>query len=149
MTGPARAIYLDTDLRLTLQSELAEIDRARLALLRFLAPVELPERTIYRIELIVEEVLSNIVRHAFTESSESTIGFCARLSAGDVVIEFEDHGRQFNPLEAAELPRASQVSRTEVGGWGISLMRRFADGLRYERRDGRNLLEVRIAPDPH
>jgi serine/threonine-protein kinase RsbW len=139
---------LETQLRLTLRSELTEIGRARLMLLQFLASAKLPDRTIYRIELVLEEILSNIVRYAFTESPTSTIELVVMLAAGDIVLTFEDSGKPFDPLEVPEPSHPKDIATAKVGGWGVSLVRKFADRLDYQRRNGRNRLEVRIAPDP-
>ena len=142
------APLLEMQLRLALRSELEEIGRARLALLQFLAPAKLSDRTIYRVELVLEEVLGNIVRYAFTEPSHSAIDLAVTLAAGDVVLRFEDSGKPFDPLGVPEPSRPADIATAQAGGWGVSLVRKFADGLDYQRRDGRNRLEVRIAPDP-
>ena len=142
------APLLAAQLRLALRNELEEIGRARLALLQFLASAKLPDRTIYRLEVVLEEVLGNIIRYAFTEPSPSTIELTVTLAADAVVLTFEDSGKPFDLLSVPEPSRPRDISSTNVGGWGISLVRKFADGLHYQRRDGRNLLEVRIAPDP-
>jgi serine/threonine-protein kinase RsbW len=139
---------LETQLRLTLRSELEEIGRARLMLLQFLASANLPDRTIYRIELVLEEILSNIIRYAFTESPTSAIELVVILAAGDIVLTFEDSGKPFDPLEVPEPSRPTDIATGKVGGWGVSLVRKFADRLDYQRRNGRNRLEVRIVPDP-
>jgi len=144
--SPVEALSLDTELRLALQCEPAEIERARLALLNFLAPAQLPDRTIYRVELVAEEILSNIIGYAFTGPPPATIALSAAVLARDVVLTFEDNGRPFDPVAAPE-PTRAEAHASKVGGWGISLVRRFADRMYYERRDGRNLLEIRIALD--
>ena len=138
---------MGTELRLALRCEPAEIERARLALLEFLAPAKLSDRTVYRLELILEEVLGNIIRHAFTGLSPTTIALVATVVARDVVLTFEDCGKPFDPVDAPEPDRPASTGATKVGGWGISLVRRFADRMHYQRRDGRNLLEIRIALD--
>lgn len=143
----SEALSLGCELRLALQCELTEIEHARLALLEFLAPANLTGRTIYRLELILEEVLGNIIRHAFTSLPPAAIVLVATVAARDVVLTFEDRGKPFDPLDVPEPDRRTDTGATKVGGWGISLVRRFADRIYYERRDGRNLLEIRIALD--
>jgi anti-sigma regulatory factor (Ser/Thr protein kinase) len=138
---------LETQLRLTLRDELEEIARARLALLQFLAPAKLPDRTIYRLELILEEVLGNIIRYAFTDASPPAIELVATVVAGDVVLTFEDNGKPFDPLGVPEPSRPADIAAARPGGWGISLVRKFADQVDYQWCDGRNRLEVRIVPD--
>jgi anti-sigma regulatory factor (Ser/Thr protein kinase) len=135
----------ETQLRIFLGNEPAEIGRARLALLQFLAPAKLPDRQIYRLELVLEELLGNIIRYAFTEPSPSAIELAVTLVGGDVILTFEDSGKPFDPLDVPEPSRPTDISAAKVGGRGLSLVRKFADRLDYQRRDGRNRLEVRIA----
>ena len=139
---------MDPRLHLALRSELPEIGRARWALLQFLARENLPARTIYRLEVVLEEVLGNIIRYAFTEPSRSAIALTVMLVAGDVGLTSEDSGTPFDPRDVPEPSRPTDIGDAKVGRWGISLVRKLADGFHHQRRDERNLLEVRIAPDP-
>jgi serine/threonine-protein kinase RsbW len=139
---------LSARLQIFLGNELEEIGRARLALLQFLAPAKLTDRQIYRLELVLEEVLGNIIRYGFTEFSPSAIELVVMLVGGDVVLTFEDSGKPFDPLDVPEPSRPTDIASAKVGGWGLSLVRKFADRLDYERRDGRNRLEVRVAAEP-
>jgi serine/threonine-protein kinase RsbW len=131
-------------LHLALRHDRAELERARAAVLQFVEAGSLPARAIYRIELVLEEILSNILRHGSDESSPLPVELRVALDAGGVTLTFEDHGPPFNPTEVPEPDRPDSIESARVGGWGISLVRGFADGMRYDRIDGRNALQVRI-----
>ena len=134
-------------LRFTLGNHLAELERARRAVLEFVAPESLPARTVYRIELVLEEILTNIMRHSLRNAPTAEIALTVTSGSDGVTLTFEDPGPPFNPLEHAEPAAPASIDDARVGGWGISLVRGFADGLHYDRIEGRNALKVRIAAD--
>ncbi|MBI4165266.1 MAG: ATP-binding protein [Acidobacteria bacterium] len=56
------------------------------------------EKTVYEVNLIVDEVVSNIIRHGFSDDKEHTIKFGLSLENDDLVLKVESEGLQFNPL---------------------------------------------------
>ena len=71
MVGPA--------LRLQLASDRTALEPARLAVLDFLAPFSPSARTVYAIELVLEEVLTNEIKYAFDDHAEHPIDLTVRL----------------------------------------------------------------------
>lgn len=65
---------------------------------------------------------------------------------GTVSISFQDEGKPFNPL-ASEEPDVTLSARERrvggLGGLGIFLVRKSMDDVRYEYRDGKNILTIR------
>ena len=61
---------------------------------------------------------------------------------GRVSLEIEDDGRPFDPLQTAAEPSAKSLEEARIGGWGIGIVRHFADELQYRRVDARNRLTV-------
>jgi len=50
----------------------------------------------------------------------------------------EDPCEPFNPLEAAQPVVPSNLAEAKIGGLGIDLMKKFAQRIRYERKDYKN-----------
>jgi anti-sigma regulatory factor (Ser/Thr protein kinase) len=92
------------------------------------------------IELIVEEVLVNICRHAYGELSGQVQVNCARDNARRLLLEVIDQGRPFNMMEMSPPDLESDVEHRPVGGLGISLIRALANEVSYRRESGRNVL---------
>lgn len=134
-------------LRLQLPAERASVEAARLAVGDFLAPLRLPGRCIYRIELILEEVLMNIVRHGLREQAGHVIALTVRAEVDEIVMSFEDDGPAFDPLAADAPEPAKDIDDARVGGLGLVLLRSMARTLTYERKGERNRLTVGVARD--
>jgi anti-sigma regulatory factor (Ser/Thr protein kinase) len=138
-------------LRLQLANNLDALEPARLAVLDYLLPHAPSPRAVYAVELVLEEVLSNQVKYAFSDGpaagadQQPPIELTAWTEPGTVMLQFEDSGVAFDPLQAtAPVPPAS-IDVAPVGGLGVVLVRKFAASASYERRDGRNCLTIGVA----
>jgi anti-sigma regulatory factor (Ser/Thr protein kinase) len=101
-----------------------------------------PLEALLKVELVLEEILTNIFLYAYPQqeghvevecSSESGRGFCLRAT---------DWGIPFDPLAQEDPDLSTDLAERPVGGLGIFLARQMADELSYNREDGRNVLRV-------
>jgi serine/threonine-protein kinase RsbW len=134
-----------TRLELRLCGGAHAVSQAREAVDALLAPHALPARTLYRIELVLEELHTNIARYAFAPGTEVQLGLVLEVRDDHVRIEFDDAGRAFDPTLATPAPLPDTLEQATVGGHGLRLVRNAARSMSYTRRDGRNLLRVEIA----
>jgi anti-sigma regulatory factor (Ser/Thr protein kinase) len=130
--GLRESVVVDGELRLLLDGRLAAIEDGRLAILRYLAPRALDPLVINRLEVVFEEIVSNIVRHGLTSGSGETIAVRVALRPDAVVLTVEDDGIAFNPLEAPLPAPFTSLETAPLGGLGIALMRKLAADVCYE-----------------
>src|SRR6187399_1181008 len=102
------------------------------------------ERVRYLVELALEEMLTNIIRYAFPEAGAHAIDIGMQLQSGTVSLTFEDGGRAFDPTQRDASSAGGALDTATLGGRGILMIRTLARSMRYERRDGRNRLELVI-----
>jgi anti-sigma regulatory factor (Ser/Thr protein kinase) len=62
-----------------------------------------------------------------------------------LVARIEDNGSAFDPTQVPPPRVPASLDEAKVGDIGIHLMRSFASGIHYERRDGTNRLTMRFA----
>jgi len=105
---------------------------------------KLPERPVYLANLVLEEVLTNINKYAFDDDEIHHAQVRLRCEQGQLILEFEDNGKEFNPLLSPPPDPNRSLDRSEAGGLGIHLVRKLADAVEYERDEGRNVLKVRL-----
>ncbi|MGX8693857.1 MAG: ATP-binding protein [Methanobrevibacter sp.] len=98
---------------------------------------ELPKENL-QVNLIVEEVFSNIINYSKTDFITVNVEFNACL----LTLEFIDDGIEFNPLlkEDPELPE--NIDEAQIGGLGIFLTKQMADDISYEYLNGENHLKI-------
>jgi len=84
-------------------------------------------------ELCLEEVLSNIIRHGCSNQPDQSIAiqFCSPRENYFVLV-VEDEGPPFNPVDAPELPAFNPHADPQIAGQGIHLLRQLADALEYQ-----------------
>jgi len=56
---------------------------------------------------------------------------------------FVDSGRPFNPLSLADPDVTLSARERKSGGLGIFMVKKSMDDVRYEYRDGKNILTIR------
>ncbi len=102
-----------------------------------------PMGIVFKFQLALDELLTNVVSYAFDEPSDAVITVVLRFSDAQVTAVIEDNGRPFNPLRDAPLPDLDlSAEDRSVGGLGIHLTKAFVDTLDYERKDGWNRLSL-------
>lgn len=130
---------------LHLRNDVRELGRAAAELARFGEAHRLGEQAVFEITLALDEVLTNVIWYAYADGGEHEIVVRLGIDGDDVVVEVEDGGRPFDPLDVArvedELERP--VHERRVGGLGIHLVRRAMSGLAYRREMGKNILTMR------
>jgi len=102
----------------------------------------LPTGAIWRVQVALDEVLSNVVRHGSAAGTVGSIGVDLDLDGPRMEIVVTDDAPAFNPLEAPAPDTSVRLEERPLGGLGIPLIRALVDEVRYERRDGRNRLTL-------
>jgi serine/threonine-protein kinase RsbW len=133
-----------TELRLTLANDLDELAGALEAADAFLHAHRRAEETRYAVRLVLEELLSNVIRHGCAHGARHTLAVRLAVVPDAVELDLVDDARAFDPLSAPPLDVAAPLERRQPGGMGIHLVRSTARELRYRRAAGRNHLHVRI-----
>jgi len=131
-------------LELVLCNDLAEIERLAAAVERFCRDEALPEDAAFHLNLVLEELVTNIVSYGYEGSDAgSPIAVRLRRDATGVDVEVIDEGRAFDPLSAPEPDLEASVEERPIGGLGVHFLRTLMHDLRYHRAEGRNHLFFR------
>ena len=93
-------------------------------------------------ELCLNELVTNVIHYAYEDRGEHEIRIALEKTGGDLRATIEDDGRPFNPLEKEPPAIPLSLEAAGIGGWGIPIVKAFADDLSYERRDGRNRVTI-------
>ena len=103
----------------------------------------LPDASVAKLDLVLEEVLTNVFRYAYaTEPGDAAVGYA--IAEGCLRIDVRDNGREFNPLDRQPPDLDVPLADRRVGGLGIFLIHGMAESLAYRRHNGQNVLSIRI-----
>lgn len=125
-----------------LTNNLSEIKRLTEELERFCDQEELPLKTGLELNLVLEELVTNIISYAYSDNSIRQIKISLEHRDNRVAVIIEDDGSSFNPLEAPEPDKSDNIDDLEPGGLGIHLALKLTDGAEYNRQEGRNILTL-------
>jgi sigma-B regulation protein RsbU (phosphoserine phosphatase) len=95
-----------------------------------------------RFALAFDELLSNIIKYAYSANEGRVIECEVARRGGAIEAVITDNGVPFNPLELSEPDTALSLETREIGGLGVLLVREMFDDVRYERRDSRNITTI-------
>jgi anti-sigma regulatory factor (Ser/Thr protein kinase) len=101
----------------------------------------IPEHTAQQLDLCAAEAVTNVMTHGFADGNAHEIALRLELQGDAVVLEIEDDGVSFDPT-TADPPQNATMESDEVGGWGIRIVRRLSDEVRYRRVGERNCLTL-------
>ncbi|WP_414469035.1 ATP-binding protein [Methanobacterium sp. ACI-7] len=101
------------------------------------------KRALLQLELSVEEAFVNIVNYAYENHDGEVLISCSIDETSlQVTIQFIDTGIQYNPLEKEDPDISLNIQEKEVGGLGILLIKNNVDSIRYEYKNGKNILTL-------
>ena len=131
------------EVRITVKNRIEDLLRVNSVFESFATQHEIGGRLRYHLLVSIEEILTNIIKYGFDEEGIHPIHITFRHSQGQIEMEFEDRGREFNPLEIGEPDLDSPIENRQLGGLGIHLVRQMMDEAKYRREGDRNILMLR------
>ena len=95
-----------------------------------------------QLELVLEELFINICNYAFEDEGEIIIQHFVEDNPLRIIINFIDEGVPFNPLEK-EMPDLSlSAEDRELGGLGLTIVRKNVDFIEYHYENNKNILTI-------
>jgi anti-sigma regulatory factor (Ser/Thr protein kinase) len=138
---------LDTGLSpedsIRLDADLGELERLTGWLDGFCERHEIPEEAHYHLNVVVEELVLNAIKHGRCSPAEGAIRVGLTLSGQELHITITDRGIPFNPLRVPPPDLTASIADRPIGGLGIHLVRSLMNSFEYEREGGENRLRLR------
>lgn len=135
--------YYGPMMRLVIDSQLSEIRRATELVDKFKARHSLADEDANAIHVVLDEVLSNSIRHGLLGARAHEIAVTLDLSGGEILVEVEDDGVAYDPTQAQAAVLEGTLDERTSGGLGITFIRALTHSIEYRRVDGRNRLVLR------
>ena len=93
-----------------------------------------------RLELIIEELFLNICNYAYEDEGDIIIQCLIEENPLRTIIIFIDDGIPFNPLEKEDSDLSLNADEREIGGLGLTIVRKNVDDLEYKYENNQNIL---------
>ncbi len=95
-----------------------------------------------RINLVVEELFTNTVRHGHRGDSEAPVWVSVTTGSAAVCLTYEDTAPPFNPYALFASAPDTTLSLRRIGGLGVLLTRELASTRDYAYLFGRNRIRL-------
>ena len=96
------------------------------------------------IDVAVEELFVNIASYAYDKEIGVAVVQVEMLNEPlSVEITFIDNGKQYDPLAKPDPDTTLAAKERKKGGLGIYVVKNSMDDMRYEYRDGKNILTIK------
>ena len=133
-----------------MEEKIIQVEAVKENLLEVLGSVEeyyeevgCPIKTQMQINIAVEEIFVNIASYAYApETGSVRIRLQAAKDPARALITFEDSGVPYDPLAKEDPDVTLSAEERKIGGLGIYMVKQSMDHVRYEYKDGKNILTL-------
>jgi anti-sigma regulatory factor (Ser/Thr protein kinase) len=110
----------------------------------FLEPRELSSKLIYAVNLILEEIITNIINYGYEDEDAHEIEVRIEVEHGEVALTVMDDGKEFNPLTVPPPDQSKSAMDRIEEGLGLQFVRHMRNAMEYRREEGKNILQIWI-----
>lgn len=132
--------YTPSDLSLTLRNNIDQIALLPPFVEETVKMSKLDPDLTDSLNLALEEVVANVIFYAYPHGETGEILIQAAQGQNALTFTITDKGKAFDPTAQKEANITTSLENRPVGGLGIHLVRKIMDHVRYERRNGKNVL---------
>ena len=122
----------------TIANDLGQLVVVRERVDAFGARNVLPDDVVFDVKLAIEELLTNTIKHGFSDDGAHTIDIYFDLQGDRLRVRIEDDAVAFDPADAKSPDTEAAFEDRPVGGLGVHLVKNLMDDVDYRREGGRN-----------
>lgn len=100
----------------------------------------LPAEVVFDIRVVLDELISNIVKYGYSDSSVHDIHVTLSADETAVRINIEDDGKAFDPFTLPGPDLSLPLEQRPVGGLGLHFVRKLMDTVEYKRDKNHNYM---------
>ncbi len=136
--------------KMRIKSHLEEIPGLNAAFNRFAAEYSVPVDIIRKINLVFDELLSNVISYTLNRTGTHDIGITVHVKGQDMTVTISYEGPEFDPVQVPEPDVNLMLDERAEGGLGIFLVKSLMDEFIYRRVGSRNVITIRKKiPEKH
>lgn len=130
-------------LSIKLKNRLVDLDKIKKAVSEMATTVDCTRRKLQEIDLVLEELFTNVVSHGFNDTEEHDIFLSLSCDGNVLLIRMEDDGQPFDVTAAPPPDTKCAIEKRCIGGLGIHFVKHFMDECKYQRKKDKNVIELK------
>jgi serine/threonine-protein kinase RsbW len=112
-------------------------------ILKNIESVGFDKKDLRKIEIASEEILVNIITHAYQGEPDNIIQISIIVNVDNIRLKFSDNGPKFNPIQNISIvDENATLEERPLGGLGLFLTHKYMDDIIYERDSSMNILTL-------
>ena len=128
---------------LTVEAAVDQLDAVLAFLDESLEAAGCPMKAQMQIDIAAEEIFVNIAHYAYAPGTgQATVRVEIAGTPAEAAITFVDRGLPYDPLAKADPDVTLPAEDRPIGGLGIFMTKKIMDDVRYEYKDGQNILTL-------
>ena len=129
---------------ITVDATLENLEKVKSFIEQELEASGCPVKAMMQISMAAEEIYVNIAHYAYKPGiGKATIICSVEGNPLQVILEFLDNGRPFDPLAVSEADTTLPAGERKIGGLGILLVKKSMDQISYAYKGGQNILTLK------
>ena len=123
---------------IVIRNDVADLAALTTAMERMGAEHGMPERSLFQLQVAVDEIVSNVIKYAWPGADAHDIEIRITARHDGVEVEIIDDGRMFDPRDAPKRDKTLPGQRPRPGGVGVQMTTQLVDRIDYARIGNRN-----------
>ena len=129
--------------KLIIKNHVGELERVNKFIEEIGEELGLDMELLMNLNLVMEEMVSNIIFYAYPEGKTADIELAAESHGKELTFVLTDRGKMFDPTAKEDAdPDVNPMDR-DIGGMGIYIVKNIMNEVTYQRLEGKNLLTMK------
>lgn len=121
---------------IVLPARFTSLENVRNFVVQIAEQCEMPPKSVFAVELAIDEAFTNIIEHAYGGESDDKIECTCTVLNDRLIVELRDCGVPFRPNGVPEPDLEASLEERKIGGLGMHFMRELMDEVQYSFSDG-------------
>ena len=134
---------VESKISFQLKNNLSELEMLEEKLDQFSKQLGLTKKCFCEINLVLEELFTNIISYGYTDDTEHWITVTLSHDKGTIIMRIEDDGVPFNPADKTDPDLECALEERKIGGLGIHLIKKIMDDMVHQRCEGKNIMTLK------
>lgn len=127
---------------LRIKNQISELERVAQFIEEIGEELHLDMEMQMNLNLVMEEMVSNVIFYAYPKESDSEIELLAKCDGKKLTFVLSDQGKEFDPTAKEDADPDVNPAEREIGGMGIFIVKNIMNHVTYQRLEGKNLLTM-------
>ena len=127
---------------ISIKNQVSELEKVAQFIEEIGEELELNMELQMNLNLVMEEMVSNVIFYAYPQGTEADIELMAKSDGKELTFVISDQGREFDPTAKEDTDLNVNPAERELGGMGIFIVKNIMNEVTYQRLEGRNLLTM-------